>query len=232
MGFLGGGALVLAATPRHPWFEAGTAVAALGVAWRLWASGCLRKNESVARDGPYRVVRHPLYLGSLLLWAGLCGMAGNPWFAAVAALGFAVYHVRAVRREEAFLVSRFGAAYEEFRRAVPAVVPTPGSLARLPGALASGGFSLALAWKHREWHVALATGLLHVALHHFTAHGQPPAWRWGAAAGLAVAAAGRLALFALLDREVQNPVLAAVVALLSRKKRRERARRSAAGGAA
>jgi hypothetical protein len=42
MGFLGVGFLVLVAEPKPGWFEAGLAVALLGVAWRFWASGCLR----------------------------------------------------------------------------------------------------------------------------------------------------------------------------------------------
>ena len=66
MGFLGGVALLATATPRPHWLEIGMAVAAVGVCFRLWASGYLEKNVRVARSGPYRVVRHPLYFGSTI----------------------------------------------------------------------------------------------------------------------------------------------------------------------
>ncbi len=36
-----------------------------GIAVRLWGSGNLRKNQEITDTGIYRVVRHPLYLGSL-----------------------------------------------------------------------------------------------------------------------------------------------------------------------
>ena len=225
MGFVGGAALVVTATPRTAWLEIGAAVAALGALTRLWASGTLEKNVRVARRGPYRLVRHPLYLGSTVLWIGLLLAGGNPWFAAPAAVGFAAYHVHAIRREERFLLERFGDEYASLRRDVPALVPWR-SFWRLPRALAEGGFSPRLALgQHREWHVPAAAAAFVAAAAWFRAAGAPPAVRAWAAATLAALLAARLALFWLLDRDIQNPVLAALVAAVSRKKRRERARR-------
>ncbi|MDR0787305.1 MAG: phosphatidylethanolamine N-methyltransferase family protein, partial [Gemmatimonadota bacterium] len=37
----------------------------LGVAIRLWGSGNLHKNQEITSTGAYRLVRHPLYVGSL-----------------------------------------------------------------------------------------------------------------------------------------------------------------------
>ncbi len=224
-GFLGGGLLAVAATPRADLLLAGAGVALLGALVRVWASGHLKKNEALARSGPYSVVRHPLYLGSGLLWTGLLLGGGNPWFAAPAALVFVGYHARAVRREERDLEAAFGEEFRGWRTTVPAVLSGPRSLARLPRALAQGGFSPGLAWKHREWHVPLAAGALLAALAAFDGRGEPASWRIVAAVGLAVAALGRVALFALLDREVTNPAARLFVSLLSRKKRRERSRR-------
>lgn len=226
MGFLGAGFLVLVAKPKPGWFEAGLAVALCGVAWRFWASGCLQKNQDVARTGPYRLVRHPLYLGSAILWGGLLAMGGNRDFVPPAAMAFVLYHALAIRREERYLLGKFGEAYAQYRREVPALVPwtTPH---RLPGALLGGGFSWALAWKHREWHVGLAVLLFGAGLHAFMSAGLPRDWRLWTAAALGVALLLRLTLFALLDRDIQNPAVRALVALVSRKKRRERARRAA-----
>jgi uncharacterized membrane protein len=177
-----------------------------------------------ALTGPYRLVRHPLYLGSAILWAGLLAMGGNRDFAVAVGAFFVVYHVRAIRREERSLVEKFGQAYVQYRRAVPAIVPWT-SLHRLPAALLGGGFSWGLAWKHREWHVALSVALFGAGLYAFREAGAPRDWRLWASAALGAFLLLRLALFALLDRDIQNPVVRCLVALVSRKKRRERTRR-------
>ena len=38
---------------------------------RAWAAGHLAKNSQLARSGPYASVRNPLYIGTLLVAAGL-----------------------------------------------------------------------------------------------------------------------------------------------------------------
>ena len=43
----------------------------LGLALRAWAAGCLAKNQQLATGGPYAYTRNPLYLGTLLVAAGL-----------------------------------------------------------------------------------------------------------------------------------------------------------------
>ena len=103
MGFVGGTLLVATATPQPGWWGLdwlliGGCVASAGALFRIWASGYLEKNVTVATKGPYRLVRHPLYVGSIILWIGLLLMAGNPWFAVPAGLGFYVYHAHAIRR--------------------------------------------------------------------------------------------------------------------------------------
>ena len=45
-----------------------------GLFLRSWAAGTIRKWERLATTGPYACVRHPLYLGSILLMLGFCGL--------------------------------------------------------------------------------------------------------------------------------------------------------------
>ena len=98
-----------------------TAVRALGRHWRIEAG--LDSDHELVRSGPYRVVRHPIYTSMLgmLVATGLL-VASWPVLAAALALEIAGTEVR-VRVEDALLAARFGAAFEEYRRGVPAYVP-------------------------------------------------------------------------------------------------------------
>ncbi|MGA3043576.1 MAG: methyltransferase, partial [Bryobacteraceae bacterium] len=49
----------------------GLPVSLLGLALRAWAAGHLTKNQKLSASGPYRYTRNPLYLGTLLVAAGL-----------------------------------------------------------------------------------------------------------------------------------------------------------------
>lgn len=111
----------------------GVAVAAVGVLVRLSAVFALRErytrtllvgdDHAIERGGPYRFVRHPGYLGSLLCLNGIALASGNaPVLAASIVATFAAYGYR-IHVEDAMLVSRFGAAYEDYRHEVPAIVP-------------------------------------------------------------------------------------------------------------
>ena len=124
-------ALVFAA-PRWPHLLGGLPLILVGLAVRTWALGYLVKDETLCIAGPYAYTRNPLYLGSLLLLAGLCVSAGNPWLTLAAfTLGLVVY-VSTVRDEESFLAGRFGAAYAAYRARVPRLFPWPGRRADSP----------------------------------------------------------------------------------------------------
>ena len=44
---------------------------------RLWAAGYTRKSREVTRVGPDSLVRHPLYMGTLLAWLGFLVLSGD-----------------------------------------------------------------------------------------------------------------------------------------------------------
>ena len=71
----------------------------------------------------YKIVRHPLYLGWLLIFWGAPTMtAGHALFSA----GMSVYILIALRYEERDLVQQIGERYERYRQQVPALLPRPG----------------------------------------------------------------------------------------------------------
>ena len=98
------------------------AIAALG---RLWCLAFIAgvKNEILITEGPYSVVRNPLYGLNFLGAVGLGLAAENPPLALLLACGFAVFYPSVVRAEEARLASTFGVAYREYCAATPRWVP-------------------------------------------------------------------------------------------------------------
>lgn len=99
----------------------GLAVALVGEGLRIWASGHLEKGREVTRSGPYRFVRHPLYLGSSLMGLGFVLAARSVAVAIFVALYLGATLVAAMRTEEAALDARFAGEYAAYRegRATP-----------------------------------------------------------------------------------------------------------------
>jgi len=83
-------------------------------------------------SGFNRYVRNPIYLGSLMIFAGEALLFGRLSLLVYAAAGWAGAAAFVRWYEEPVLARRFGAEYEAYRRAVPAWRPrrhpwTPGS---------------------------------------------------------------------------------------------------------
>jgi protein-S-isoprenylcysteine O-methyltransferase Ste14 len=79
------------------------------------AAGCPSTAETLQIGGPYRLVRHPLYLGWMLTVFGTGHMTGDRlMFAGLTSL----YLVIAVPWEEQSLLLSFGADYANYRQRV------------------------------------------------------------------------------------------------------------------
>lgn len=113
---------------------AGVLLATLGGALGAWAALHLGRywdpsistvrDHRVVDDGPFGIVRHPIYLGFLAFFAGGTLAVADP-LAVVAGAGVAVVVVLRARAEERFLVERLGDAYRDYRRRVPMLLPLP-----------------------------------------------------------------------------------------------------------
>jgi protein-S-isoprenylcysteine O-methyltransferase Ste14 len=108
-------------------------IAAEGMVLRIWGAACLGYDTvhheqmqagSVMADGPYRIVRNPLYLG------GWCMMASMSLLMPLSGALFAVplmtiFFLRLILAEEAFLASQLGQPYQNYLRTVPRLFPSP-----------------------------------------------------------------------------------------------------------
>jgi protein-S-isoprenylcysteine O-methyltransferase Ste14 len=115
LGFVASAAVLLLARPSQRTWGVGLVVALVGEAFRIWAAGHLEKGREVTRSGPYRLTRHPLYVGSSIIAAGVVIAAASVAVAVVATVYMVATITAAIRTEEAFLRRAFGTSYDEYR---------------------------------------------------------------------------------------------------------------------
>jgi protein-S-isoprenylcysteine O-methyltransferase Ste14 len=102
-------------------FLSWTSARTLGRQWRLDAG--LNADHELVRSGPYRLVRHPIYLSMFAVMLGAGLLISQPaWLAAALVLEIIGTEIR-VRVEDALLASRFGDRFTEYQRRVPAYIP-------------------------------------------------------------------------------------------------------------
>ncbi|RRI07004.1 isoprenylcysteine carboxylmethyltransferase family protein [Mesorhizobium tamadayense] len=90
---------------------------------RLWSGTVTAKAEHrVVDTGPYGLVRHPIYTGLLLAIFATMAAKGTVWGIASAAL-LTIGIVMKARLEERFLRGELGAAYDDYMKRVPMLVP-------------------------------------------------------------------------------------------------------------
>lgn len=125
LGFALGAAVLVLATPTSRSLWLGGAVALLGESIRIWAAGHLEKGREVTRSGPYRLTRHPLYLGSAIIGAGVAIASARTSAAIIVVVYLAGTITAAIRHEEAGMRARFGDQYDAYlqSRAQPIARP-------------------------------------------------------------------------------------------------------------
>lgn len=104
-----------------------TAVVVIGIGVRLWASGFILKNEQLATNGPYALVRHPLYSGNILVVYAFSGASGLWWTFVVTTAFLFFYYPTAIEYEDRKLFKIFGDDWKAFAKNTPALLPAFGS---------------------------------------------------------------------------------------------------------
>jgi protein-S-isoprenylcysteine O-methyltransferase Ste14 len=141
-------AVLLIAYPQHyldqGWFFAtilprsiaaywiGVALLATGLGFSIWARRRLGRNWSgtvtvkqdheLIRTGPYRWVRHPIYTGILLGFAG-SAVALDEWRGIAAIVLVTLAFLLKIRIEERWMTETFGDGYRRYQAEVSALIP-------------------------------------------------------------------------------------------------------------
>jgi protein-S-isoprenylcysteine O-methyltransferase Ste14 len=118
---------------RTGFFSSGILIMLLGIALRWYAIRTLGSyftrdvavscSQPVIQKGPYRLIRHPAYSGTLLTMLGL-GLATTNWASLMVLMGFVFLgHWNRVRVEEKALVGAIGEPYIEYMRRTRRFIP-------------------------------------------------------------------------------------------------------------
>lgn len=155
----------------RPFLIAAVVLAAACWGLRAWGGAYLRPstvwnpdalNDRLIIAGPFRFVRNPLYLGNVLLALAM-GVYATPLGAVLIVIGNVAIGFALMSVEETLLRTRYGAAFEAYAAAVPAMLPRP-----LPwrGAPAGGAApSLALGLRSELFSGAFVLGTAIVAIY-------------------------------------------------------------------
>ncbi len=114
-----------------PWL--GILLMVFGLVLRAWANRTLGEfytrtliitsRQHIVEGGPYRVVRHPGYLGNLMMWAGAALATAN-WIAlALAALTMLPAYLYRIRSEEAMLRQAFNREFAAYASRTWRLIP-------------------------------------------------------------------------------------------------------------
>jgi len=83
----------------------------------------LKRDHELIERGPYRLIRHPIYSGLLLLFIGNAIMVGD-WRGILAVAIVFVSFWRKLRLEEQWLSGHFGESYVSYMRRTRALIPS------------------------------------------------------------------------------------------------------------
>lgn len=135
-----------------PWtLLAGLPFILIGEALRIWSSGYIAKNRVLVQEGPYALIRHPLYLGNFLIGFGFSLMGGHLGLIFLFLVMFGIIYFSTVTEEETALHARFGEEFSTYASRVPRFIP------RVPDTVygpIESGWDRIRAW--REYRTCLA----------------------------------------------------------------------------
>lgn len=159
LGFVFAALFLYFARPDAVTLTIGSGIAMIGVLIRAWASGHIRKAETLAVAGPYAYTRNPLYVGSFIMGIGFTVAAGVWWLAILFSVLFFGIYLPVMRVEAGDMRRIFGEEFDEYEQHVPMLIP------RLtPWKSSPGRFDFQLYLRYREYRAAIGAALAVVVL--------------------------------------------------------------------
>jgi len=109
------------------------AVMLIGLGLRVWAAVTLggyytrtlttTKDHRLVTTGPYSRIRHPAYLGVILLWSGFGVLSSSLVLALLFPVMFVAVYLYRISVEERMLVEVLGAAYVQYQLRTRKLIP-------------------------------------------------------------------------------------------------------------
>lgn len=120
-----------------------------GYLFRIAARGYKEENTDggnrLVKDGPYSLIRNPMYFGTMLIGCGIICVLFVFWAAPLFLIIYLSIYIPQIKKEEGVLLGRFGKEYQKYCSRVPQYFPNLGALLRLKENL-----SLRLSWVKKE----------------------------------------------------------------------------------
>jgi len=126
--FLGLGAIILFSNYVFPHWKYGVLDKALdvvgmgfilfGFLFRISARGYKEEKcsngKNLVKDGPYAIIRNPMYFGTFIIGTGVVMMLLELWFFFLFGVIFLLIYIPQMKKEENILSERFGQEYKEY----------------------------------------------------------------------------------------------------------------------
>lgn len=94
-----------------------------GLLLRSWAAGMIHKGRVLATTGPYALIRHPLHVGTFLVWLGTIGIFEDVFALLVVVLVLPFIYINVINAEESSLSERFGGEWQNYILSTPSLLP-------------------------------------------------------------------------------------------------------------
>ena len=101
-----------------------------GIVFLLWSSRSRKRGQALAQNGPYAFVRHPEFLGHILIIFALI-IISQHWISSIVGAILIVLLYLAMIEEEKRNVEKFGNAYRDYMRRVPRINLIAGIIRRM-----------------------------------------------------------------------------------------------------
>ena len=134
------------------------------------------EKDLLITDGPYALVRNPMYLASFFIGLGMVLIILKLWMVPIYLLFFLLWYWPQIHNEQKWLVGKFGQQFTDYCSTTPCFFP---GLRGLLGFRQKKHLPIKLSWRKKEWNTILVWFVIV-----FAAEGYKDIKAYGVAAGI------------------------------------------------